>query len=124
MLTALGNTPDRWYGVPAGVDAAGGNYFLPGTENLHTNLSDPWPTCKFTTFNPYALSAAQLLIDGVPCVLPQPKKDQCAATQPGPGGSPPPALPEPTPGPPGQDKKQVCPSPSPSPSPPTGAAGA
>jgi membrane peptidoglycan carboxypeptidase len=69
MLQALAQKPDEWYGVPAGVDQVGGNYFLPGTENLPPVLAQAWPTCRFTSFNPYTITDAQLMVNGVPCVL-------------------------------------------------------
>ena len=47
----------------------GGNYYLPGTENLRPVLAQPWPACPFGRYNPYDLTYAQLLVGGVPCVL-------------------------------------------------------
>src|SRR5207302_270340 len=73
MMQALARTPDEWYSVPAGVDQVGGNFFLSGTERLQPILAQPWPTCKFGSFNPYNLSYAQTIVDGVPCVLARPK---------------------------------------------------
>jgi len=84
MMQALARTPDEWYSVPAGVDQVGGNFFLSGTERLQPILAQPWPTCKFGSFNPYNLSYAQTIVDGVPCVLARPKP-------------PPPSQPQPTP---------------------------
>ncbi|MEO6795451.1 MAG: PBP1A family penicillin-binding protein [Candidatus Dormibacter sp.] len=69
MLQALAQKPDEWYPVPAGVDQVGGNYFLPGTENVPPVLAQAWPTCRFTSFNPYTVTDAQLTVNGVPCVL-------------------------------------------------------
>ena len=69
MLQALAQKPDEWYGVPSGIDRVGGNYYLPGTESLPATLAQPWPTCRFTSFNPYTISDAQLTVNGVPCVL-------------------------------------------------------
>jgi membrane peptidoglycan carboxypeptidase len=69
MVEALANTPDEWYPVPNGVDQLGGNYFLPGTERLPSTLAQPWPTCRFRSFNPYTLSAADQIVNGVPCVI-------------------------------------------------------
>ena len=70
MMKALAQTPDQWYGIPAGVDAVGGNYYLPGTEQLPPTLGTAWPVCRFgSPFNPMALTDAQLIVDGVPCVL-------------------------------------------------------
>jgi len=69
MMQALASKPDEWYGVPSGVDQVGGNYFLPGTESLPPALAQPWPACRFTSFNPYTISDAQLTVNGVPCVL-------------------------------------------------------
>ncbi|HYM97925.1 MAG TPA: transglycosylase domain-containing protein, partial [Candidatus Sulfotelmatobacter sp.] len=57
MVKALAGTPAQWYPVPAGVDAVGGNYFLPGSESLKTKLGDPWPACKFTGYNPNTITA-------------------------------------------------------------------
>jgi membrane peptidoglycan carboxypeptidase len=99
MVEALAGTPNEWYPVPAGIHAVGGNYFLPGTENLPPTLAQPWPQCKLpANYNPYQLTAAQTIVDGVPCIINPPK---------------PPPAPAPTPTP--------TPSPSPTPAPiPTG----
>ncbi len=91
MTQALAKTPDEWYAVPAGVDQVGGNFFLSGTERLQPILAQPWPTCPFGSFNPYQLTYAQTIVDGVPCVLARPKP-------------PPPPQPQPPP----QDQ-QPCP---------------
>jgi membrane peptidoglycan carboxypeptidase len=69
MMQALASTPDQWYRTPAGVDAVGGNYYLPGTEYLPAVLAHSWPVCQFRSYNPYALTPAQTIVDGVPCVL-------------------------------------------------------
>jgi membrane peptidoglycan carboxypeptidase len=69
MQLALAAHPDEWYVKPAGVDQVGGNYFLPGTENLRTMLSQAWPACRFGRYDPYALTYADLLVNGVVCVL-------------------------------------------------------
>jgi hypothetical protein len=55
--------------VPGGVDQVGGNYYLPGTERLPSALAAPWPTCRFTNFNPYTVTDAQLTVNGLPCIL-------------------------------------------------------
>jgi len=68
MQQALTGTPDQWYAKPAGVHQIGNNYFLPGTENVRSTLLG-WPTCRFGSYNPYNLSYADTLVDGVPCVL-------------------------------------------------------
>ncbi|HYY46309.1 MAG TPA: hypothetical protein VE951_04560, partial [Candidatus Angelobacter sp.] len=68
MLQALAGTPDQWYAKPAGVNQIGDNYFLPGTENVRSTVLG-WPVCRFGSYNPYGLSWADTLIDGVPCVL-------------------------------------------------------
>jgi membrane peptidoglycan carboxypeptidase len=68
MQQALAGTPDQWYAKPAGVHQVGDNYFLPGTENVRS-LVLGWPTCGFRTYNPYDLSYADTLVDGVPCSL-------------------------------------------------------
>ena len=68
MQQALAGTPDQWYKMPAGVHQVGGNYFLPGTENVRSQVLG-WPVCRFGRYNPYGLSWADTLIDGVPCVL-------------------------------------------------------
>src|SRR5438067_1260194 len=68
MQQALAGTPDQWYQKPAGVHQVGGNYFLPGTENVRSQVLG-WPVCRFGRYNPYGLSWADTLIDGVPCVL-------------------------------------------------------
>jgi membrane carboxypeptidase/penicillin-binding protein PbpC len=69
MTQALAAQPDQWYAVPAGVSQIGQNYFLPGTENLRPTLAGPWPVCRFTTYNPYTLTDAQQIVNGLPCVL-------------------------------------------------------
>ncbi len=68
MQQALAGTPDQWYAKPAGVHQIGGNYFLPGTENVRSTVLG-WPTCGFRSYNPYNLTYADTLVDGVPCVL-------------------------------------------------------
>jgi membrane peptidoglycan carboxypeptidase len=84
MTQALAGTPDEWYPVPAGIHAVGGNYFLPGTESLPNTLAQPWPQCKLpANYNPYVLTAAQTIVDGVPCII----------------NAPPPPPPPPTPSP-------------------------
>jgi membrane peptidoglycan carboxypeptidase len=69
MMVALAGTPDAWYAMPPGIHQVGSNYFLPGTEYVRPILAQPWPGCRFGRYNPYDLSYAQLLVDGVPCVL-------------------------------------------------------
>ena len=68
MQQALAGTPDQWYAKPAGVHQVGANYFLPGTENVRSTVL-AWPTCRFGSYNPYNLTYADTLVDGVPCVL-------------------------------------------------------
>jgi membrane peptidoglycan carboxypeptidase len=68
MQQALASTPDQWYAKPAALHQVGDNYFLPGTENVRS-LALGWPVCRFGSYNPYGLSWADTLIDGVPCVL-------------------------------------------------------
>jgi membrane peptidoglycan carboxypeptidase len=68
MQQALASTPDQWYAKPAGVHQIGDNYFLPGTENVRSMVLG-WPTCGFGSYNPYNLTYADTLVDGVPCVL-------------------------------------------------------
>ena len=68
MQQALASTPDQWYAKPAGVHQIGDNYFLPGTENVRSTVLG-WPVCRFGSYNPYNLSYADTLVDGVPCVL-------------------------------------------------------
>ncbi len=68
MQQALAGTPDQWYPMPSGLDKVGDNYFLPGTENVRSTVLG-WPVCRFGSYNPYGLSWADTLIDGVPCVL-------------------------------------------------------
>jgi membrane peptidoglycan carboxypeptidase len=68
MQQALAGTPDQWYAKPAGVHQIGDNYFLPGTENVRSMVLG-WPTCGFRSYNPYNLTYADTLVDGVPCVL-------------------------------------------------------
>jgi hypothetical protein len=72
--------------VPAGIHAAGGNYFLPGTENLPPTLAQPWPQCKLpANYNPYTLTYSQITVNGVYCIINPPP--------------PPPPPPSPTPSP-------------------------
>ena len=68
MQQALASTPDQWYAKPAGVHQVGANYFLPGTENVRSQVLG-WPTCGYRSYNPYNLTYADTLVDGVPCVL-------------------------------------------------------
>src|SRR5437868_776966 len=68
MQQALAGTPDQWYAKPAGVHQVGDNYFLPGTENVRSQVLG-WPTCRFGSYNPYNLTYADTLVDGVPCIL-------------------------------------------------------
>jgi 1A family penicillin-binding protein len=68
MQQALAGTPDQWYAKPAGLDQVGGNYFLPGTENVRSQVL-AWPTCRLGNYNPYNLTYAATLVDGVPCSL-------------------------------------------------------
>src|SRR6202043_2692099 len=68
MQQALAATPDQWYAKPAGVHQIGQNYFLPGTENVRSQVL-PGPPCRFGSYNPYNLTYADTLVDGVPCVL-------------------------------------------------------
>ena len=69
MTQALASQPDQWYGVPAGVNQIGQNYFLPGTQSLPATLAGRWPVCRFRSFNPYTVTDAQLIVNGLPCVL-------------------------------------------------------
>jgi membrane peptidoglycan carboxypeptidase len=69
MMQALTGHPDEWYGMPAGVDQVGQNYFLPGTENLPPTLAYSWPTCRFRSFDPHTITDAMLTVNGLPCVL-------------------------------------------------------
>jgi membrane peptidoglycan carboxypeptidase len=76
MVQALAPLPDEWYGKPAGVNQIGQNYFLPGTEGLPSTLAGPWPTCRFQSFNPNTLTDAQLIVNGLPCILYSAPRDQ------------------------------------------------
>jgi membrane peptidoglycan carboxypeptidase len=69
MMQALSQRPDEWYATPAGLDQLGSNYFLPGTESLPATLAQRWPTCRFRNYNPYTLTDAQLVVNGLPCIL-------------------------------------------------------
>jgi len=69
MVQALAPHPDEWYGMSVGVDQVGGNYYLPGTESLPATLATTWPTCRFRSFNPYTITDAQLIVNGLPCIL-------------------------------------------------------
>jgi 1A family penicillin-binding protein len=68
MQQALASTPDQWYTQPSGLDKVGDNYFLPGTENVPSPVLG-WPGCRFGSYNPFNLTYADTLVDGVPCVL-------------------------------------------------------
>jgi 1A family penicillin-binding protein len=68
MQQALAGTPDQWYPKPAGVHQVGENFFLPGTENVRSQVL-AWPTCRLGSYNPYNLTYAATLVDGVPCSL-------------------------------------------------------
>jgi membrane peptidoglycan carboxypeptidase len=68
MLQALATTPNQWYAKPAGLDQIGDNYFLPGTENIKSPVLS-WPACHLGRYNPYNLTYADILVDGVPCTL-------------------------------------------------------
>jgi membrane peptidoglycan carboxypeptidase len=68
MQQALAATPDQWYTMPSGLDHIGDNYFLPGTENVKSPVL-AWPICRLGRYNPYSLTYADLLVDGVPCIL-------------------------------------------------------
>jgi membrane peptidoglycan carboxypeptidase len=107
MEQALANTPNEWYPVPAGVDASYGNYFLAGTENVKSTLDKPWPTCPFTSYNPYTMPPSALYVDGVQCVLAPPPPPEPAPT-PTPSDLPPGLCPPALIG-----KIPPCPSPSP-----------
>jgi membrane peptidoglycan carboxypeptidase len=136
MAQALRGQPAQWYAPPAGLARIGDNYFMPGTENLKTLLSDPWPACKFQTYDPYTLTLQQMTVNGVPCVLVKPKPAPvltcgAASTEPAQGQQPG-TVPTPAPSPscmpvtpvgpltcpPGQIKNGVCPSPLPTGAPP------
>ena len=100
MQLALAHTPDQWYPVPAGVIQSGGNYFLPGTQNLPATLAQPWPVCKLpANYNPYLLTYADLTVNGLPCILnntkPKPKPAPTPSPSPSPGTSPTPPTPQP-----------------------------
>jgi hypothetical protein len=69
MVQALAQHPDEWYAKPAGLDQIGQNYFLPGTELVQATLAQPWPTCRFRSFNPYTVTDAMLTVNGLPCIL-------------------------------------------------------
>jgi membrane peptidoglycan carboxypeptidase len=69
MAEALQGVPDQWYQPPDGLDTANGDYFLPGTEQLAPSLARPWPRCRFTRYNPYALTDRDIVVDGVPCAI-------------------------------------------------------
>jgi membrane peptidoglycan carboxypeptidase len=88
MMQALASTPNQWYPVPAGIHAVGGNYFLPGTENLPPTLAKPWPQCKLPAhYNPYTLTYAQITVDGVYCIINPPKPPPTPAPTPSPSPS-------------------------------------
>jgi membrane peptidoglycan carboxypeptidase len=69
MMQALAGHPDEWYGAPAGVDQVGNNFYLPGTEALPATLAAGWPTCRFGSYNPYTLTDAMQIVNGLPCIL-------------------------------------------------------
>jgi hypothetical protein len=97
MQQALAATPDQWYAKPAGLHQVGDNYFLPGTENVRSTVLG-WPTCRFWSYNPYNLTYADTLVDGVPCSLwaPPPPPPPAPAAAPAPAPKP---APSPTPNP-------------------------
>jgi 1A family penicillin-binding protein len=68
MQQALTGVPDQWFAKPAGVHQVGDNYFLPGTENVRSQVL-AWPACRLGRYNPYNLTYAATLVDGVPCSL-------------------------------------------------------
>jgi len=90
MQQALAGTPDQWYTMPAGLHQIGDNYFLPGTENVRSTVLG-WPTCRFGSYNPYNLTYADTLVDGVPCTL------AARAAAPAPKPAPPAQAPTPKP---------------------------
>jgi 1A family penicillin-binding protein len=92
MEQALAGTPDQWYAKPAGVHQVGDNYFLPGTENVRSTLLG-WPTCRLGSYNPYNLTYADTLVDGVPCSL----VAQAAPAPAAPAAPPKPVAPVPSP---------------------------
>jgi membrane peptidoglycan carboxypeptidase len=70
MMQALAKVPNLWYQMPAGVDQIGNSYYLPGTENLPNFLAHSWPRCDLPYgYDPYTLTASQITVDGVYCVL-------------------------------------------------------
>ncbi len=100
MLQALASTPDQWYSPPAGIHQVGDNYFLPGTESLPPTLAQPWPVCHLpANFNPYTLTSAQTVVDGVPCIMNAPKPPPAPPA----AVASPAATPAPTPSPPPHD---------------------
>ncbi|MEO6797794.1 MAG: transglycosylase domain-containing protein [Candidatus Dormibacter sp.] len=68
MQQALAGVPNQWYAKPAGLDQIGDNYFLPGTETVKSPAL-AWPVCHLGNYNPNNLTYADILVDGVPCVL-------------------------------------------------------
>src|SRR5919109_1928360 len=80
MMQALAQQPDEWYAKPDGVDAIGGNYYLAGTESLPPVIGGPWPVCRFRNYNPYTLTDAQLIVNGLPCILGYTPRDVLAGT--------------------------------------------
>jgi len=75
MRRALQGVPNQWYPMPPGVDAVGGNYFLPGTENLPPALAGQWPVCPFYQYDPNQLTWSAIQVNGVPCTLGSPTFD-------------------------------------------------
>jgi membrane peptidoglycan carboxypeptidase len=69
MAGTLAEQPDSWYQPPTDIVQIGNDYFLPDTQVLSPILAQPWPICRFGSYNPYALTYAALLVDGVPCTL-------------------------------------------------------
>ena len=69
MTAALAAVPDQWYPIPADVDQVGGNYFLPGTENLPPTLAQAWPVCPFSRYLANELTWNNIIVNGVPCTL-------------------------------------------------------
>jgi membrane peptidoglycan carboxypeptidase len=69
MSAALHGVPNQWFSMPDGVDQVGGDYFLPGTEQLPPVLAQPWPSCRFSRYNPNQLTWNSIMVAGVPCTL-------------------------------------------------------
>jgi len=69
MTEALQGVPDSWLSVPSGLDQAGNDDFLPGTEFVAPVLAQAWPACPNQNYDPKTTSWSSITMDGVPCAI-------------------------------------------------------